>query len=130
MSRGSDTASDRAGTSAESISRDTHETLKRRRSLGGGCPTRNHNLRLEPLPHKAIQVGLSKAAIRLYVTVWIQKITDITDLAHAVHNLIQRSNFDQARTMLPTEAPYPFQLEQLTSESRMKTNVRDDSGLE
>jgi hypothetical protein len=65
------------------------------------------SLRLGPLPHRSIQIGLSKAAVDLYVNEWIQKITDITDVAHTMHGLVTTNNFDQARAMLPTERIYP-----------------------
>ena len=66
------------------------------------------NLRLEPLPYKSIQVGLSKAAIVLFVNEWIQGITDITDVAHTIHDAVAGNRLDQARTLLPVEVPYPY----------------------
>jgi Domain of unknown function (DUF4291) len=46
------------------------------------------NLRLQPLPYRSIQIGLSGEAVRQYVTEWITKISDITDLAHTIHTLV------------------------------------------
>ena len=67
-------------------------------------PERNMNL--EPLPHRSIQVGLGKTAVDLYIGAWIKKITDITDLAHNIRNLIREDKSDEALAMLPTERPY------------------------
>jgi Domain of unknown function (DUF4291) len=66
------------------------------------------NLRLEPLSHRAIQVGLSKMAVQLYVNEWIQKITDISDVAHTIHEHLAKNRADQAQSMLPLEVPYPI----------------------
>lgn len=65
------------------------------------------DLRLYPLPYRSIQVGLSKSAVDLYINEWIQKITDITDLAHAVHDLLSNNRYDQAQALLPQERIYP-----------------------
>ena len=65
------------------------------------------DLFLQPLEHRAIQVGLSKRAVALYATEWICKITDVTDLAHRLHALVLDSQLDSARANLPNERPYP-----------------------
>ena len=36
----------------------------------------------------------------------IRKITDITDVAHAICDLVKRNELDQARAGLPVERPY------------------------
>jgi hypothetical protein len=64
------------------------------------------DLLLQRQPHRAIQIGLSKQAIDLYVGEWIQRITDITPLAHSIHALIARRDFESARSLLPVERPY------------------------
>lgn len=66
------------------------------------------DLHLNALPHRSIQIGLSKTAVELYISQWIQKITDITDMAHAIHALISRNDIDAARAMLPNETVYPY----------------------
>jgi hypothetical protein len=66
------------------------------------------NLYLEPLPYRSIQIGLSKEAVHLYVSQWIQKIADITDVAHSIHALVSENKFDQAQAMLPAEKIYPY----------------------
>ena len=66
------------------------------------------DLRLEPLPYRSLQVGLSKAAVDLYITEWIQTITDVTEIAHTIHRFILSNDLDHAQAMLPPEAPYPY----------------------
>ena len=64
------------------------------------------DLHLQPLPYRAIQIGISGEAVSLYVNQWIRKITDITDVAHAICDLVKSSELDQARARLPVERPY------------------------
>jgi hypothetical protein len=61
------------------------------------------DLLLQPLPYRAIQIGLSKAAIDLYVNQWIRRITDLTPLAHEIHALVTSRRFDEAQTKRPIE---------------------------
>jgi hypothetical protein len=65
------------------------------------------NLRLEPLPYRSIQIGLSKRAVELYVNEWIQRITDITEVAHTIHGLVNSGRVEQAQDLLPRERIYP-----------------------
>jgi hypothetical protein len=65
------------------------------------------NLRLEPLPYRAIQVGLKDIAVDMYINSWIQGITDITSLAHEIHDLVSDNATEHARQKLPIEKPYP-----------------------
>src|SRR5581483_4502264 len=58
------------------------------------------DLLLQPQTHRAIQIGLSKRAINLYVREWIQRITDVTSLAHDIHALVTQRDFDSARALL------------------------------
>jgi hypothetical protein len=64
------------------------------------------NLRLEALPFRSIQIGLSKAAVELYVNEWIWRITDVTALAHSVRGLVAQEEFKSAQALLPVERPY------------------------
>ncbi len=66
------------------------------------------NLHLEPLPHRSIQIGLSKEAATRYVAEWTQAITEVTGLAHAIHDLIADNKLNEAAAMLPPETPYPY----------------------
>jgi hypothetical protein len=61
------------------------------------------SLTLEALPYRAIQIGLGKIAVLRYVNEWIQKITDITPIAHEVHRLVQENMLEKARRLLPLE---------------------------
>jgi hypothetical protein len=71
------------------------------------------DLYLQPLPYRTIQIGLSSEAIFLYVSKWIQNITDITDFAHTIYNLVARGELDEATSKLPVEHPYPYTLVEL-----------------
>ncbi len=64
------------------------------------------DLRLEPLPHRAIQIGLSGEAVERYVTQWTRAITDVTALAHRIHDHVQAQRWDDARAALPHETVY------------------------
>lgn len=65
------------------------------------------DLHLQPLPYRAIQIGIGGEAVPLYVEQWVQQITDITDLAHTVHSLVESGQLDQAQARLPVEQVYP-----------------------
>ena len=59
-----------------------------------------------PMPHRAIQIGLSADAVRRYVQEWTVRITDVTDLAHEIHDLVAARRVDEALAALPAELPY------------------------
>lgn len=59
-----------------------------------------------PLPHRAIQIGLSGDAVRRYVREWTVAITDVTPLAHRIAELVAAKNWPSAERLLPTELPY------------------------
>ncbi|KVT17047.1 hypothetical protein WT24_03455 [Burkholderia sp. MSMB1078WGS] len=64
------------------------------------------DLSLQPLTHRAIQIGLSKQAVDLYVHEWIQRITDVTPLSHSVHARVLQGDLASARALLPKETVY------------------------
>lgn len=66
------------------------------------------DLHLQPLPYRAIQIGIGGEAVPLYVEQWVQRITDITDLAHTIHSLVERGQHDQAQARLPVEQVYQY----------------------
>jgi hypothetical protein len=66
------------------------------------------SLLLEPLDHRAIQIGLGGKAARRYVTEWTIGITDVTSLAHEVHELVTVGALRAAAETLPAERPYPL----------------------
>ncbi|MER7767983.1 DUF4291 domain-containing protein [Kitasatospora sp. NPDC096140] len=60
----------------------------------------DRDLRLQPLDHRAIQVGLRGEAVRRYADEWIRRITDVTALA-------ERVRLERDPALLPAEGPYP-----------------------
>lgn len=64
------------------------------------------DLHLQPLDHRAIQIGLTNEAVRLYVNEWVQNITDITELATQIKKLVDNNELDKATTLLPKEFVY------------------------
>ncbi|ARU54291.1 hypothetical protein OLMES_0184 [Oleiphilus messinensis] len=45
------------------------------------------DLNLNPLSHRAIQIGLTNEAVQLYVNKWIQNIDEVSELAKEIHSL-------------------------------------------
>lgn len=87
-----------------SISKDDWEQLK------NSAPVRiqwdpERDLLLQPLPYRAIQIGLGKEAVRRYVTEWVRGISDVTALAHDIQALVQAGRLDDAKARLPDERP-------------------------
>ncbi|GGP75130.1 DUF4291 domain-containing protein [Streptomyces abikoensis] len=66
------------------------------------------DLRLQPLPHRSLQLGLAGEAARRYADEWVVSITDVTALAHAIHTHVRDGDLDAARQLLPRESPYPL----------------------
>ncbi|MEX2964713.1 DUF4291 domain-containing protein [Microbulbifer sp. TYP-18] len=64
------------------------------------------DLHLQPLEHRAIQIGLTNEAVPLYVNEWIQSITDVTNLASEIHSLVEKNLVDEAGLLLPKESIY------------------------
>ncbi|MFJ6634669.1 DUF4291 domain-containing protein [Streptomyces sp. NPDC091376] len=76
------------------------------------APTRvqwdpERDLRLQPLPYRALQLGLSGEAVRRYADEWTVSINDVTPLARKVHELVGSGDLDSASSLLPHERPYP-----------------------
>jgi hypothetical protein len=65
-------------------------------------------IRLLPMPHRSLQVGLSGPAVARYVDEWTVGITDVTATAHRVHELVKRGDDATATASLPPESPYPL----------------------
>jgi hypothetical protein len=65
------------------------------------------DLRLDALPYRSLQLGLAGEASRRYVQEWVVGLTDVTPLAHRVHELVRAGDLDGARALLPVERPYP-----------------------
>ncbi|MGQ4376962.1 DUF4291 domain-containing protein [Streptomyces sp. SAS_267] len=67
------------------------------------------DLRLQPLPYRSLQLGLSGEAARRYADEWTVAIRDVTPLAHEIHALVRGGDLDAATRLLPQEALYTGQ---------------------
>nr|WP_107091716.1 DUF4291 family protein [Streptomyces sp. MMG1533] len=47
------------------------------------------DLRLQPLPYRSLQLGLSGEAARRYADEWTVAVRDVTPLAHEIHALVE-----------------------------------------
>ncbi|MEK2471783.1 MULTISPECIES: DUF4291 domain-containing protein [Streptomyces] len=65
------------------------------------------DLRLKPLGHRSLQLGLSGEMSRAYADEWTVAIRDVTPLARKVHALVRGGEDRAARALLPDERPYP-----------------------
>jgi hypothetical protein len=95
---------------------DVHSTEEEWKAQLAASPVRiqwdpERDLRLQPLPHRAIQVGLTGEAVRRYVEDWILDLTDVTALAHEAHALVRAGETGAAEALLPVETPYPIPTE-------------------
>ncbi|MFJ3925936.1 DUF4291 domain-containing protein [Streptomyces sp. NPDC090022] len=66
------------------------------------------DLSLNPLPYRAIQIGLSGTAVDRYVEDWITGIRDVTTTAHEIHAAVRSGDLSTAASLLPRERPYPL----------------------
>lgn len=78
-----------------------------------GSPVRvqwdpERSLRLQALPYRSLQVGLSGEAVERYADQWIVAITDITATVRHVHELLRSGDERAARAHLPLERGYPL----------------------
>jgi hypothetical protein len=64
------------------------------------------DLRLQPLPYRSLQLGLSGEAVRRYADEWTVSITDVTPLAREIHDLVSAEDLDSAARLLPPEREY------------------------
>jgi hypothetical protein len=76
------------------------------------APTRvqwdpERDLRLGPLPHRSLQLGLTGEAARRYADEWTVAIRDVTPLAREVHARVRDGELEAAARLLPRELPYP-----------------------
>ena len=66
------------------------------------------SLRLGPLPHRSLQVGLSGPAVERYADDWIVGITEVTPLAYEIRGRLAAGDEAGAAGLLPVEQPYPL----------------------
>ncbi|MCX4883248.1 DUF4291 domain-containing protein [Streptomyces sp. NBC_00847] len=65
------------------------------------------DLRLQPLPYRSLQLGLSGEAALRYADEWTVAIRDVTPLAREIHGLVSGGDLASASRLLPQERPYP-----------------------
>ena len=63
---------------------------------------------LQPLPYRAIQIGLGPESVSAFVEEWITRIEDLTPLAKRVDGLIKNGDSRGAQNLLPLEVKYPL----------------------
>jgi hypothetical protein len=63
-------------------------------------------LRGAGLPHRSIQVGLSRHVIREFVDQWIVGLDDLTPRVRTMSDHLQAGHADRARRLLPAERVY------------------------
>ncbi|WP_406297526.1 DUF4291 domain-containing protein [Embleya sp. NBC_00888] len=66
------------------------------------------DLTLRPLAHRSLQLGLAGWATRAYADEWTRRITDVTALAHRVHDLVRAGDLATAAASVPAESVYPL----------------------
>ncbi|MEU0740204.1 DUF4291 domain-containing protein [Streptomyces sp. NPDC006134] len=66
------------------------------------------DLRLNPLPHRSLQLGLAGEAAARYADEWIAGIEDVTPLAAEIHARVRAGELERAAALLPEERPYPL----------------------
>ncbi|WP_203917579.1 DUF4291 domain-containing protein [Rugosimonospora africana] len=66
------------------------------------------SLHLAALPYRSLQVGLSGEAVDRYVGEWTVAVTDVTSTARAIYQHLRVGDEEVARSLLPTERPYPL----------------------
>ena len=66
------------------------------------------DIRLQPLPYRSIQIGLSGLAVEKYIKEWITDIEDITTSCQHIHQLITNDKLEEANPLLPAEKFYPI----------------------
>ncbi|WP_425830201.1 DUF4291 domain-containing protein [Streptomyces fractus] len=67
------------------------------------------DLRMRPLPHRSLQLGLSGEAVRQYADEWTVSIKDVTPLAREVRALVAAGDEESAARLVPAERVYPGQ---------------------
>jgi hypothetical protein len=70
-----------------------------------------YSIRGAKLPHRSIQVGLSRAIIREYVEAWTLGIEDLTPRVKKISALVKAGELSRAAAQLPPERVYPLPAE-------------------
>lgn len=69
------------------------------------------NLDLAPMAERSIQIGLRGEAVQSYLNEWIVSITEISELAGRIHQLVISKQYPEAEALLPQERVYPLRPE-------------------
>ncbi|OEK08060.1 hypothetical protein A8C32_16530 [Flavivirga aquatica] len=93
------------------FTKDIYSSVEEWRTIKDNSPVRiqwdpERDLLLNPLNHRAIQIGLSGIAVEKYVNDWIVSIEDITAYSKKIHQLVINDNLEKAKSMLPIEETY------------------------
>lgn len=64
------------------------------------------DLHLQPLPYRAIQIGIRDEAVHRYVDEWITQISDVTALAHTIYSHVKSGDTASASELMPNEPSY------------------------
>lgn len=89
---------------------EVHGTPERWRALIKTCPVRvqwdpERSLRLGELEWRAIQIGLSRHAVDLYIDQWTVALHDVTPLVRQIRSALDVGDETLARSLLPNETP-------------------------
>ena len=92
---------------------DVHTTIDKWRRALASAPVRvqwdpERSATLQPLRHRAIQIGLSGDASQRYANDWTISIREVTDLARSVQAAVTAGDEHAAVALLPEETPYPL----------------------
>jgi hypothetical protein len=88
------------------------------------------DLQLRPLPHRTIQIGLSGEAVRLYVSEWIVRISDLTDTVSFTFDLVRRGELKKAHNYLPRERSYSIGMNRRAYIAAERERLLDPSHFE
>jgi hypothetical protein len=69
------------------------------------------SLQGKKLEQRSIQVGIGRTLIGEYASQWIQEIRDLTGTTGKIRRLRREGRWDEARRLLPREAPYSVDVE-------------------
>ncbi|CCG29564.1 hypothetical protein [Klebsiella aerogenes EA1509E] len=68
------------------------------------------DIHLNKLNYRTIQIGIRNQAVINFCNEWIVNLHDITHQVQEIHNLVSLGDFCKAKTLIPTEKTYHFQL--------------------
>jgi Domain of unknown function (DUF4291) len=69
------------------------------------------SLRMQPLPYRSLQVGMSGEAVDRYLGEWTVSIEDITPTVETIRRRLDVGDESAASGLLPAERPYPLPAE-------------------